>query len=111
MDLGLSDEQRALVDSFAALLSKWSSTEQVRAAEPGGFDDALWRTLLETGALTMGVAEDKGGWGASLLDLALVAEQLGRAAASAPVIEAQVAARLLALGRRRTPGSRRRASS
>ncbi len=33
--------------------------------------------------------------GASLLDLALVAEEVGRAAAPAPVIEAQVAARLL----------------
>ena len=45
---------------------------------------------------TMGVAEAQGGWGASLLDLALVAEQVGRALAPAPVIEAQVAARLLA---------------
>ena len=44
----------------------------------------------------MAVAEAAGGWGASLLDLALVAEQLGRAAAPAPVLEAQVAARLLA---------------
>jgi alkylation response protein AidB-like acyl-CoA dehydrogenase len=42
------------------------------------------------------VPEDKGGWGASLLDLALVAEQHGRAVAPAPLIEAQVAARLLA---------------
>ena len=96
MDLGLSDEQRQLVASFTNLLSKSSSAEQVRAAEPAGFDEALWRTLLDTGAVTMGVAESQGGWGASLLDLALVAEQVGRALAPAPVIEAQVAARLLA---------------
>ena len=44
----------------------------------------------------MAVPEDRGGWGASLLDLALVAELVGRAAAPAPVVEAQVAARLLA---------------
>lgn len=96
MDLGLSDEQRQLVDSFTNLLSKASSPERVRAAEPGGVDQGLWRTLLDTGAVTMAVAEARGSWGASLLDLALVADKLGRALAPAPVIEAQVAARLLA---------------
>jgi alkylation response protein AidB-like acyl-CoA dehydrogenase len=96
VDLALSDEQRELVTSFANLFAKSSSPEQVRAAEPVGFDAALWRTLLDTGAVTMGVAEERGGWGASLLDLALVAEQLGRAVAAAPLLEAQVAARLLA---------------
>lgn len=44
----------------------------------------------------MAVAEESGGWGASLLDLALVAEQHGRFLGSAPLLEAQVAARLLA---------------
>jgi alkylation response protein AidB-like acyl-CoA dehydrogenase len=96
MDLALSDEQRELVASFSSLFAKSSSPEQVRAAEPSGFDEALWRTLVDTGVVTMGVPETKGGWGASLLDLSLVAEQVGRAAAPAPVFETQVAARLLA---------------
>jgi alkylation response protein AidB-like acyl-CoA dehydrogenase len=96
VDLGLSDEQEQLVASFAGLLAKESSTERVRAAEPGGFDAGLWRSLVDTGAVTMGVPEDRGGWGASLADLVLVAEQVGRALAPAPVIEAQVVARLLA---------------
>jgi alkylation response protein AidB-like acyl-CoA dehydrogenase len=68
----------------------------VRAAEPSGFDPKLWKALLETGAVEMAVDEASGGWGASEVDLALIAEQLGRAVASAPVIESQVAARLLA---------------
>jgi alkylation response protein AidB-like acyl-CoA dehydrogenase len=96
VDLGLSDEQRELVASFTGLLAKASSPERVREAEPAGFDAALWRSLLDTGAVTMAVPEDRGGWGASLLDLALVAEPIGAAAAPAPVLEAQVAARLLA---------------
>jgi alkylation response protein AidB-like acyl-CoA dehydrogenase len=96
VDLALSDVQQELVASFANLLAKASPPEQVRAAEPGGFDPELWRKLLDTGAVEMAVPESAGGWGASLLDLALVAEQVGRAAAPAPVIEAQVAARLLA---------------
>jgi alkylation response protein AidB-like acyl-CoA dehydrogenase len=96
MDLGLSDEQRALVASYASLLAKASTPENVRAAEPGGFDAELWRLLIDSGALLMAVPEEGGGWGASLLDLGLVAELIGRHLAPAPLIEAQVAARLLA---------------
>ncbi len=96
VDLSLTGEQRQLVDSFAALCARESTSERVRAAEPSGFDPKLWNALLETGTLEMAVDETAGGWGASELELALIAEQLGRAVASAPVTEAQVAARLLA---------------
>jgi alkylation response protein AidB-like acyl-CoA dehydrogenase len=96
VDLSLSGEQRQLVDSFAALYARESTSERVRAAEPSGFDARLWKTLQENGVVHMAVDETAGGWGASELDLALIAEPLGRAVASAPVIEAQVAARLLA---------------
>jgi alkylation response protein AidB-like acyl-CoA dehydrogenase len=96
MDLALSDEQSELVASFARVLAKESSPERVRAAEPGGFDPELWQELVDMGAVTMAVPEKQGGWGASLTDLALVAEQLGRALAPAPIMEAQVVARLLA---------------
>ena len=44
----------------------------------------------------MAVGEADGGWGASLLDLCLVAEQHGRCLTPVPMVEAQVAARLLA---------------
>lgn len=96
MDLGFGDEQRALVDSFRSLLTKQSPPERVREAEPAGFDEGLWRALKDVGVVVMAVGEARGGWGASLLDTALVAEEVGRALAPAPVIEAQVAARLLA---------------
>jgi alkylation response protein AidB-like acyl-CoA dehydrogenase len=96
VDLALSEEQRELVAAFGGLLRRASSPDQVRAAEPAGFDPALWRALLDMGAVTMAVPDSCGGWDATLLDLALVAEQLGRALASAPVIENQVVARLLA---------------
>lgn len=96
MDLTLSGEQRQLVNSFAALYAHESTSERVRAAEPLGFDDDLWAALRETGVIEMAVPEEFGGWGASILELALVAEQHGRATGSAPLIEAQVAACLLA---------------
>jgi alkylation response protein AidB-like acyl-CoA dehydrogenase len=96
LDLSLTGEQRQLVDSFAAIYARESTSERVRAAEPLGFDPALWKALMDTGAVEMAVDEIAGGWGATELELALIAEQFGRAVASAPVIEAQVAARLLA---------------
>ncbi len=95
MDLNPSEEQQLLIDAFGALYGKESSPERVRAAEPSGFDPDLWLRLQETGAMEMAVGEERGGGGASLLDLALVAEQHGRFLGSAPLLEAQVAARLL----------------
>ena len=95
MDLRLTDEQQHLVDAFRSLYGNHASTERIRAAEPSGFDQALWEQLLEIGVIPMAVAESHGGWGAGLLDLVLVAEQHGRAVAPAPLIEAQVGARLL----------------
>jgi alkylation response protein AidB-like acyl-CoA dehydrogenase len=95
MDLNPSDEQHQLIDAFGALYAKESAPERVRAAEPLGFDRKLWDQLRETGVVAMSIDEAHGGWGASLLDLALVAEQHGRSVAPAPLIETQVAARLL----------------
>jgi alkylation response protein AidB-like acyl-CoA dehydrogenase len=96
VDLGLTDEQRQLVDSYAALLDRESTSERIRTAEPSGFDPHLWRTLQETGTVEMAVAEAAGGGGASPLELALIAEQFGRTVASVPILEAQIAARVLA---------------
>jgi alkylation response protein AidB-like acyl-CoA dehydrogenase len=96
IDLSTSVEQDQLVDAFSSLYSKHSTPEQVRAAEPLGFDPALWAQLGRLGTTAMAVGEEHGGWGATVLDLALVAEQQGRFVAPVPVIETQVAARLLA---------------
>ncbi|HVX18502.1 MAG TPA: acyl-CoA dehydrogenase [Acidimicrobiales bacterium] len=92
----MTDEQAQLVDAFSALYAKESGTEAVRAAEPDGFAPSLWAKVSELGGVAMAVPEAAGGWGASMLDLGLVAEQQGRALASVPLIEGQVAARLLA---------------
>src|SRR5580698_9712076 len=96
MDLNPSDEQQQLIDTFSAFYGKECSFDRVRAAEPTGHDAQLWARLVQMGALEMAVEESCGGWGASLLDLALVTEQHGRHLGPAPLIEGQVAARLLA---------------
>lgn len=96
MDLALSEEQQELVAAYAGMFGQATFPDMVRAAEPSGFDATLWARLRDAGILLMAVPEQQGGWGASLLDLGLVAEQAGRSLAPAPVIECQVAARLLA---------------
>jgi alkylation response protein AidB-like acyl-CoA dehydrogenase len=95
LDLSLTPDQDAVRELFARFYAKESSAERVRDAEATGFDERLWRSLEQLGAPTMGVSEAAGGGGASLADLAIVAEQHGTYLGSAPLIEAMVANRLL----------------
>ena len=97
MRLGLTDDQLAIKEVFAGFFGKESTTAVVRAAQPGGFDANLWRRVCETGAPGMGVGDGSGGGGASLGDLAVVAEEFGRSIAPIPLVDHQVAARALAL--------------
>lgn len=96
MRIQLGEEQEMLRETFAQLFAAESSPERVRAAEPLGFDPALWKQLAQTGALLMRVPEAAGGSDSSLLDAAVVAFEAGRKLASGPVLEAVVAARVLA---------------
>jgi alkylation response protein AidB-like acyl-CoA dehydrogenase len=99
VDLELTGEQAAVVELFAALAGKWSTSEVVRAHEDLGFAPLLWEQLVAAGAPGMAVAVEHGGGGSGLLEVALAVEQLGRALAPVPLVEHAVAARLLsALG-------------
>ncbi len=95
-DYALSEEQESLRDAFAAFFERECTSERVRAAEPTGFDPHVWRRLNDMRAVAMGVPESAGGDGAGLLELSLLAEEFGRRLAPAPLVEAVVAARLLA---------------
>ena len=75
MDLGLSHEQRALRETFAALFRKESTPERVRIAESTGLDQALWQSYAQVEALAIGIPSDYGGADGGLLELALVAEE------------------------------------
>ena len=82
MSLLLTDEQQALDAAVARLLDKTSSPEQVRAAEPAGFDQAVWDGLLE-----MGLVDAAASGEASTADLAVVARQCGAHLALVPFID------------------------
>jgi len=94
-DYSLSEDQSELQAVYVKFFKTRSSLEVVRAAEPAGFDKNLWEQLCGTGATSMAMPESVGGDGATLVDLSLVAEELGRAIAPVPWIDHICAARLL----------------
>jgi alkylation response protein AidB-like acyl-CoA dehydrogenase len=96
VDLDPTDEQQSIVDVFGGLAERTVPLDRLRDHEPLGFAPQLWRQLVSVGGPGMAVPEDAGGGGATLLDLALAVEALGRRLAPAPLVEHAVAARLLA---------------
>jgi alkylation response protein AidB-like acyl-CoA dehydrogenase len=97
VNLALTEEQQFVRQTFSGLFGKEADPARVRAAEPLGHDPDLWAHLISTGALGVGVSEDSGGGGGGILELALIAEEVGRRIAPIPFAEPATAARLLAV--------------
>jgi alkylation response protein AidB-like acyl-CoA dehydrogenase len=95
LDYSLSDDHVALQNAYKQFFKTHCSIETVRAAEPSGFDKNLWERLCAMGATTMALPESCGGDAATLVDLTLVAEEIGRSLAPVPWIDHVCAARLL----------------
>ncbi|MEV6763638.1 acyl-CoA dehydrogenase family protein [Streptomyces sp. NPDC051105] len=103
MDARFTDEQDEIRRALRELLHKRCGTEDVRAAvdRPEGHDPALWTTLGEQlGLPGLALPEAYGGAGCSVTEVALAAEELGRALAPSPFLATAVLAvpLLLALG-------------
>jgi len=86
MDFDLSDDQLALRDTARDLLDDLASAARVRAhtTTHDAFDGALWRAMADQGWLGIEVAEADGGVGLGFVEVAILAEELGRHAAPAP---------------------------
>jgi alkylation response protein AidB-like acyl-CoA dehydrogenase len=96
LDYSLTEDHEALQAAYKDFFKTHCSNETVRAAEESGFDKSLWERLCAMGATTMALPESSGGDGATLVDLTLVAEEIGRSLAPVPWIDHVCAARLLA---------------
>ncbi len=96
LDYSLSEDHKALQAAYRDFFKTHCPIETVRAAEESGFDKSLWERLCGMGATTMALPEAVGGDGATLVDLTLVAEEIGRSLAPVPWIDHVCAARLLA---------------
>ncbi|RFU21501.1 acyl-CoA dehydrogenase family protein [Geodermatophilus marinus] len=77
---------RAVAREFCT--ERFAGPEVRRLVEtPDGFDREVWRRLgRDVGLLGLALPEELGGAGAGLVDLALVAEEFGRAVAPAPLV-------------------------
>ncbi|MGE2712727.1 acyl-CoA dehydrogenase family protein [Mycolicibacterium litorale] len=96
LDYSLTEDHVDLQSAYRQFFKTHCLIETVRAAEASGFDKSLWERLCAMGATTMALPEAAGGDGATLVDLTLVAEEIGRSLAPVPWIDHVVAARLLA---------------
>lgn len=88
MDFTLTDEQTAVRDLAAQILSERSTPERVREveADPSGdwFDRELWAELAKADLLGLCLPEEHGGGGYGLFELVLILEQVGRNVAPVP---------------------------
>jgi alkylation response protein AidB-like acyl-CoA dehydrogenase len=94
-----TDEQAAMADAVRDVLAAECTPAVVRAAwdDDGAAARALMARLGDAGLLALLVGEDRGGLGLDAATLAPVLEQVGYAAAPAPVVDTvAVAAPLLA---------------
>jgi alkylation response protein AidB-like acyl-CoA dehydrogenase len=98
MDFDLSEDQLALRDGARELLDDLASPARVRAhtETDAGFDGALWRAMAEQGWLGIEVSEGDGGVGLGSVEVAVLAEELGRHAAPAPFLSNVLALDVLA---------------
>ena len=88
MDLMLSDTQEMIRDGARRFLADSLDPDAVRVAEASadGVNSEIWAQMAELGWTALALPEDIGGGGAGLVDLCLLAEELGRAAASTPLV-------------------------
>jgi len=88
-------EQNDLREAVRGLLARaYADSEQRRSVvgnEPG-FDEKTWSRMAEMGLLGLPFAEDDGGMGAGPVEVAIVAEEIGRVLAPEPFIETVVLA-------------------
>jgi len=94
MDLLLSEQQSLLADSAMRLAVDIGGPKRARAVRNAGagIDREAWTQIVEAGWLATVIAEEHGGAGLGLFDLALTVEQAGRQLLMVPLAEAGCAA-------------------
>jgi alkylation response protein AidB-like acyl-CoA dehydrogenase len=91
VDLLPTAEQDEIVASVRSVLED-------RHTIGAALDESLWSAAVEQGWFAIGLGEDLGGVGYSLVEEALLFEQIGRAAAPGPFLATALAARVAAEG-------------
>ncbi|MER5787363.1 acyl-CoA dehydrogenase family protein [Streptomyces sp. NPDC001980] len=100
VDFELSEEQAALREASRDLLTSYCPPHLVRSVLDAGLDvdEKLWSRGARMGWTGLATPEAQGGAGQGLVELCLVAEELGRAAAPGPFVETALASMSAAWG-------------
>jgi alkylation response protein AidB-like acyl-CoA dehydrogenase len=86
VNFSFSDDQILLKNSVRAALDEQCKPAHVRSMseDPMGYSDQLWGEMAKLGWLGLPFPEEQGGAGLGLVELALVIEEMGRAAYPGP---------------------------
>jgi alkylation response protein AidB-like acyl-CoA dehydrogenase len=97
MDFDLSKPQKLLKESARNFLARECPPARVRElmATETAHDDKLWQAIAEQGWTGLKVSEDHSGLGLGLVELAVVAEEIGRACLPGAFLSTITAAELI----------------
>lgn len=97
MDFDLDKPQQLLQQSAREFFARECPLERVRAlmATDTAFDENLWQAMADQGWTGLLVPEEFGGLGLGLVELAVIAEEMGRACLPGPFISTLWAAALI----------------
>jgi alkylation response protein AidB-like acyl-CoA dehydrogenase len=103
MDFSLSEDQRFFQETTRKFLEQEAPLTAVRALadDPDGFDRGWWSRGAELGWTSLLVPEAEGGGslaGEGVLDLVIVAEEMGRLVSPGPLVPTNVVASAVAAG-------------
>jgi alkylation response protein AidB-like acyl-CoA dehydrogenase len=87
MNFDLNDEQQEIKRTAHEFLASRFKPEKVRElADADSYDDALWSEISELGWPGIAIAEDDGGQGLGMVELAVLLEESGYACAPSPLL-------------------------
>src|SRR5262249_12965766 len=86
MNFDFSDEQKLLKEQVRKFLADKCPTKVVRRVLDGNeaYAEEVWKGLVDLGVTGTAIPEEYGGLGLTPLELCVIAEEIGRAAAPVP---------------------------
>jgi len=97
VNFDFSDDQAAIKRTAHDFLADRLRPEAWRAlVEEGRYDDALWREMAELGWAGIHLGQEHGGQGLGVVELSILAEELGYALAPSPFLSSAAAGLVLA---------------
>lgn len=100
MEFAFTEEQAMIGETVRAFFAENATSERTRnAMAADGIDRELWASFcMELGLAGIGIAEELGGAGLGMIELAIVAEAAGSQVAALPLLGHAMAAQALAAG-------------